>query len=457
MINGRIELYEDCIKFPNISDKTNIMAHLVYVTPNVGNIIEHAGRTCYRSFNSIKEDSYKSFISNIVKSGHESVIEHSNLIYVILKTNRKDLRTDSNNINRFLINVIMYNGLLKISENQAFYVISGNIRMFKDLVRQYLEIKTYNNKSNPIIDDIIRSFYTLPEYFFTDMINDGSMDKNKFKLNPKFIESNNELRENILNDYVTVINHDNFSFKVRGYTIKTPDGVSEVHRVSIPQAVLKKHNRVTLIINAPRYITHQIVRHRLASYSQASQRYCKEDVLSVYIPEDIKANPAANATANMLFNNALATYNALTDQGIKKEDARSVLTNAQMSTVVMTATVEEFDHFIKVRADKAAQNFIRDMIAVPLKEYMEKYYSETLKDMQKAKAIQKSNTKYHKKQQSMNEAKNRKGRHAKPHNNASGKPGGRPNGNKPKGNKPTGKPPRKQQPGGKFKFNPKKK
>ena len=451
MYNGRIELYEDCIKFPNISEKTNIMTHLVYVTPNVGNIIEHAGRTCYRSFNNIKEDSYKTFISGIVKSGHESVIEHSNLVYVILKTNRKDLKTDSNNINRFLINLMMYNGLLKVSENQAFYIISGNIRMFKDLVRQYLDIKKYNNKTNPIIEDIIKSFYTLPEYFFIDMINDGSMDKAKFKLNPKFVESNNELKETVLNKYVTVINHDNFSFKVRGFQVKNESGETEVHRISVPQSILKKHNRVTLIIDAPRYITHQIVRHRLASYSQASQRYCKEDVLNVYIPEDIKANPAANATATMLFNNALTTYVALADQGINKEDARSVLTNAQMSTIVMTATVEELEHFIKVRADKAAQNFIRDMIAVPLKEYMEKYYSETIKDIQKSKAAQKTDTKYHKKQHSMNGSKKGKPGDHKPSSKPSGKPGNKPNTKKQQGGKPTHKP------AGKFKSAPKKK
>ena len=58
MINGKIELYENVIKFPNVTDKSPVLAHLVYVTPNAGNIIEHAGRTCYRSFNSIKEDCY---------------------------------------------------------------------------------------------------------------------------------------------------------------------------------------------------------------------------------------------------------------------------------------------------------------------------------------------------------------------------------------------------------------
>lgn len=400
MINGKIELYENFIKFPNVNEKTSVMAHLVYITPNVGNIIEHAGRTCYRSFNNIKEDSYKTFISGIVKSGHESVIEHSNMVYVILKAQHKDIKADSNNINRFLINLMMYNGLITVTENQAFYVLSGNIRMFKDLVREYVRIKAINNKNNPIIDNIMNSFYTLPEYFFIDMVNDGILSKDKFKLDPHFKESNNEMPEIVLNKYVTVINHDKFSFAVRGFITKN-DGVdNSAHRISIPSAVLRKHNRITLVIDAPRYITHQIVRHRLASYSQVSQRYCLEEGLNIYVPEAIKANPAANATANMLYKNALDTYKALIDEDIKKEDARSVLTNAQMSTIVMTATVEEFDHFINVRADKAAQNFIRDEIAVPLKEYLERYYAPENKSKTNTKVTYThKSTKYNHKQQ----------------------------------------------------------
>ena len=384
MINGRIELYEDNIRFPQQNEKSNVMAQLVYVTPNVGSIIEHAGRTCYRSFNNIKEDSYKTFISGIVKSGHESVIEHSNMVYIILKTNNKDAKTDSNNINRFLINMMMYNGLLKVTENQAFYTISGNIRMFKDLIREYVKVKKYNNKNNPIMEDIMKSFYTLPEYFFIDMINNGILDKARFKLNPRFIESSNSTQEKALNKYVTVVNHDTFSFKVRGFNVKDGDS-SDTHRISIPEKVLRKHNRMTVIIDAPRYITHQIVRHRLASYSQASQRYCLEDGLNVYIPEAIAADPTAKATASMLFNSALSTYKALIDENINKEDARAVLTNGQMSTVVMTATIEEFYHFVSVRADKAAQNFIRDMIAVPIKEYLENYYAGDEREKHKVK------------------------------------------------------------------------
>ena len=422
MINGRIELYENLIKFPNV-DKNNVHAQLVYITPNVGNIIEQAGRTCYRSFNNIKEDSYKGFISGIVKSGHESVIEHSNMVYIILKPQNRDIKTDTTNINRQLITVLMYNGLLKLTENQAFYTLSGNIRMFKDLVREYYKVKQLSNKSVPIIDDIVKSFYSLPEYFFIDMINSGVLDKSRFRLDPHFKESTNELKEKTLNKYVSVINHDMFQFTVRGFNAGVDKDDDSVQRISIPNTVLRKHNRVTLIINAPRYITHQLVRHRLASYSQASQRYCLEDSLNVYVPEAIAANPAANATAMIAFKNALVTYKSLIDEGINKEDARSVFTNAQMSTVVMTATVEELDHFVKVRADKAAQNFIRDLIAVPIKEYLEQFYSPENRSAinNKISYGDKSN-RYHKRQQhSSDKSKSKQSGNKQYHNKSTAK------------------------------------
>ena len=63
---SKIDLYDSFIKFPSIEDSKkmgNQMAFLVYATPYVSSIIEYAGRTCYKSFNAINEESYKKFIT----------------------------------------------------------------------------------------------------------------------------------------------------------------------------------------------------------------------------------------------------------------------------------------------------------------------------------------------------------------------------------------------------------
>lgn len=381
MATNKIELYNFSVKFPTDEDVKKWgykMAHLVYATPHMGSIIEYAGRTCYKSFNNMNSNSHKNFISAVVSRGHESVIEHSNLVYVVFKKYNKAINADSDNINRYLITLLMYNGLLNVTENQGYYLISGNLRMFKDLVREFWRIREKNDKRNPIIEDIAKSFYTLPSYLFIDMIKSGHMDETKFVPNPKYEDCKDVIDMNCLNDYVSVINHDNFTFKIRGFAT-TINGTTHIKRLNTPNNILRRHNRMTVLIKAPRYITHQLVRHRLASYSQASQRYILEEGNNEYMPQTFKDNHV-DTLANNFFKNSNMTYSSLIEAGVPKEDARAVLTNAAMSTVVMTATINEFDHFIELRADKAAQNFIRDQIAIPLKNYLENYYKSKAVD-----------------------------------------------------------------------------
>ena len=371
-----IDIYNYSISYPtrDTLQRLNRTAFLVYVTPFVSSLIEYAGRTCYKSFNHIKENSYKTFIKNIVNSGHESVIEHSNLVYVVFKPQGNKAK-DSDILNRQMITLMMYNGLLSVSESQACYLISGNIRMFKDLIKKYYDIKAKNNKSNKILDDILDSFYNLPDYYFGDMITSGIMNATKFKSNPKISTATTTFDCKRLNDYVTILNHDKFYYRIKNFKTVSADGHTIIKKINVPNHILMKHNRLTLIINAPRFITHQIVRSRLASYSQQSLRYVEEDTVHVYMPESYKTNHM-EALANSVFNTDFTAYKSMIEAGIMKEDARAVLPLATMSTIVMTATIEQFNHFIGLRADPAAQNFIRDMIAKPLKAYLEEYYAD---------------------------------------------------------------------------------
>ena len=378
MALNKINLYDTFVKFPSDDDikkMGNKLCHLVYATPYASSIIEYAGRTCYRSFNNMQNESYKNFISAVVSRGHESVIEHSNLVYVVFKRYNKELKFDSDNINRYLITLMMYNGLIRVTENQGYYLISGNIRMFKDLIREYYRIKEISNKVNPILDNIKDSFYSLPMYYFGDMVKTGILEEKKFKLDSRFTESMSSMNFKPLSNYVSVINHDNFTFRVRGFSIMI-NGVSTIRRLVTPTNILKKHNRITLLITAPRYITHQLVRHRMASYSQASQRYILEEGNNVYMPPMIKEKNLESLADNC-FKNCFNVYGALVDGGINKEDARSVLPNAFMSTIVMTITIDKLENFLSLRCDKAAQAFIRDEIAVPLKEYIDNYYRKS--------------------------------------------------------------------------------
>jgi len=103
----------------------------------------------------------------------------------------------------------------------------------------------------------------------------------------------------------------------------------------------------------------QLVRHRIASYSQESQRYVKFDKDTFIIPETIENNDEAKALY-MNFNNiCLSVYRRLIDAGVPKEDARFVLSNAATTNLVMTINARSLINFFTLRLDKKSQWEIR--------------------------------------------------------------------------------------------------
>jgi thymidylate synthase (FAD) len=110
-----------------------------------------------------------------------------------------------------------------------------------------------------------------------------------------------------------------------------------------------------------RSFTHQIVRHRLCSFSQQSQRYVSEKEFSFITPPAIKENKIARDIYNNFINQAKDIYQKLIDLGIKKEDARFVLPNALESEIVISANFRQFRHVFELRCAKNAQWEIRSI------------------------------------------------------------------------------------------------
>ncbi|HDP81348.1 MAG TPA: FAD-dependent thymidylate synthase [Spirochaetes bacterium] len=113
------------------------------------------------------------------------------------------------------------------------------------------------------------------------------------------------------------------------------------------------------IKGASRAFTHQLVRHRLASFSQQSQRYVNEEEFDYIIPPAIAGNEEAAALFREFMKSARAAYGNLRKAGIKKEDARFVLPNALESEIVFSANFRELRHIFSIRLEKAAQWEIR--------------------------------------------------------------------------------------------------
>lgn len=111
-----------------------------------------------------------------------------------------------------------------------------------------------------------------------------------------------------------------------------------------------------------RTLTHQLVRHRVASFEQQSQRYVKyKNGIETVKPRSIAENPQASARFDELMRAVQDAYEEFLGEGIPAEDARYVLPNATETKLVMTMNARELRHFFSIRCCNRAQWEIREM------------------------------------------------------------------------------------------------
>ena len=126
-------------------------------------------------------------------------------------------------------------------------------------------------------------------------------------------------------------------------------------------SVLEHASATFRIKGGSRSFTHQIVRHRMASFSQQSQRYVSEEQFHIVTPPSIRENDEALALYNECMETCRQAYRKLKEMEIRKEDARFVLPNAVESEIVVTANFREWRHIISLRKGKGAQWEIREI------------------------------------------------------------------------------------------------
>ena len=125
-----------------------------------------------------------------------------------------------------------------------------------------------------------------------------------------------------------------------------------------------EHVSFTWVVeNVSRACTHQLVRHRLASYLQKSQRYTKmkqEMVDWFVVPQTVK-DKGFEHVFKLQAANALDTYIDMLEGGVPAEDARYILPEATYSTIVVTMNFREFINFYALRSAPDAQWEIREL------------------------------------------------------------------------------------------------
>lgn len=128
-----------------------------------------------------------------------------------------------------------------------------------------------------------------------------------------------------------------------------------------------------------RVLSHQLVRHRLATYHQRSQRYVKEADTDVVVPPSIQRNPEALAIYESVMGTINTAYKKLMSLEIPKEDARYVLPTAEETQLIMTMNARSFIHMLNLRCCKRAQweiHMMADFMLVEARKVLPDIFGE---------------------------------------------------------------------------------
>lgn len=143
-----------------------------------------------------------------------------------------------------------------------------------------------------------------------------------------------------------------------------------------------EHETVTVKVICDRGVTHEIVRHRLASYSQESTRYCNYSndtfnnritVIDIASGFKYDLNNETDAKKYAIWNEAMESaekyYFELLKLGAVPQEARSVLPNSLKTEIIITMNLREWRHFFKLRLDKKAHPQMREVAGLIYKEF----------------------------------------------------------------------------------------
>ena len=155
-------------------------------------------------------------------------------------------------------------------------------------------------------------------------------------------------------------------------TIKEPETLTpedtkrliEMVRTSGHHSVMEHASFTFAISGVSRVLTHQLVRHRIASYSQQSQRYVDLGKSGFVTPPTVTGE--ADEIYKKHIDDAVNTYKELIEKGVPIEDARYVLPNAMSTNIIVSMNARALYNFLSLRTCRRAQDEIQQMAVAML-------------------------------------------------------------------------------------------
>lgn len=262
--------------------------------------IEQVARTCYKSEDKIKPGSAEKMVNALVKSRHFAMLEHE-YIYMVVDNSIWNVITGLPSKDNKFLNFVAFD---------RCNVISGSYRAWLEWVEEQKKLLEYaDNWQICTVLDILHAY-----------------DDNLFP---------------------------DWYYSVDGTDIKDAKIISRIEMEKLCESYNEPSTALphTIRFITSRSIANELVRHRMASFAQSSQRYIdygKAGEIEVISPLIDPSYPQYNDWHYAMIM-CETQYNNLRDKGIAPQIARGVLPNDCKTEIVVTATEEEWQHIINLR------------------------------------------------------------------------------------------------------------
>lgn len=301
------------------SNETQMLSH-----------IELCGRQCYQSEHRIDpaSKSYERFFSMLVSKGHISAIEHSN---VVVEFSLDDVSAFEMLYASFTQSALTQMSYFRVmpSYEELKLVVSGNVRAWYEFIQRkwwflpYAELSDFLSSEYPMVFSKLNEFKTQNlEY----RLNISELDEER--------EALGEINMRIVPDHEQQLNFDIYD------------------QYDIPI--------YTFMVTTDRGISHEIVRHRVLSFSQESTRYVNYKSNGVQlidwpVPDELRSKYTD------VMNSVNELYNELIIAGVKPQYARNVLPHSTKTSIAISGRMSGWAHFVELRDSPAAHPEIRSI------------------------------------------------------------------------------------------------
>lgn len=265
-------------------------------------LIERIGRVCYKSDSNFTPETAFKFVKGLINRGHLSVLEHAVFVY-------RESCNSENILSRRIATPIT----LPFVNRTLFEETTGYdvLNMYSTNLRVLFENR-HNDNYYDLIYPVVKSYPEIAELFEVELTDYNPL--NKLSL----------ISKDTLKDYKPYL-RDN-------------------------------HLYTSILFTTDRGVSHEMVRHRIASFAQESTRYCNYskdkfgNTLQFIMPPDYESwSTKQQSIYRQSLEQAEQSYLSLIESGLPAQSARGVLPVDVRTSIIMTANDKEWKHFLDLR------------------------------------------------------------------------------------------------------------